>query len=146
MCHSSLIEIVTFQVRPEHHIYSGFSHPSHVTFPKCSSWQLPVNYKQTAEYVICHKSGHMLVFLCINRVHQPVSCLFTHTSKQALTTLPHPTPPPLKWNPFFLWGVFWNFPAKKNKVFLHFNGIFVLILTLINKRGIPCYGTHLHQK
>ena len=30
--------------RPEHCIYSAFSHASHVTFQKCSSWQLPVSY------------------------------------------------------------------------------------------------------
>ena len=34
----------------------------YVTFPKCSSWQPPVNYYQTAEYVINHKSWQVLVF------------------------------------------------------------------------------------
>lgn len=42
---------------------------AHLIFQKCSLWQLSVNYKQTAEYVSCPKSLHMLVFLCINRLY-----------------------------------------------------------------------------
>ena len=38
------VEMVTFRVRPEHRIYSAFSHAGHLTFQKCSSGQLPVNY------------------------------------------------------------------------------------------------------
>ena len=37
-------QIVTFRVCPEHRIYSAFSQAGIVTFPKCSSWQLPLNY------------------------------------------------------------------------------------------------------
>ena len=49
--------IAAFWVCPEHCIYSLFVHAVQVTFLKCSSWQLPVNYSQTAEYDICNKPG-----------------------------------------------------------------------------------------
>ena len=38
------VEIVTFRIRPEHRIYSAFSHAGHLTFQKSSSGQLLVNY------------------------------------------------------------------------------------------------------
>ena len=38
------VPIPTLRFRLEHRIYSPFSQAGHVTFPKCSTLQLPVNY------------------------------------------------------------------------------------------------------